>query len=182
MPERQLRMVRPDLEGLPGIGVPEGYELRTYLPGDEAAWCDIMNTGIGAGWTAEKCRSELTEQGPFLPEGCFFATRSGEGVATACAYDNPPEGVNAAQVHMVCAKPAHRGLGLGHLVTLAVLHFMRDHGYDSAFLGTDDFRVPAIKTYLRLGFVPDYIEESHRKRWSHVFAKIGGQRSVERQS
>ena len=173
MPERQLRMVRPDLEHLPEISVPEGYELRTWLTGDETAWCDIMNTGIGTGWTEEKCRRELTETGLFLQDGCFFVTRSGKGVATACAYDNPPVGVNAAQVHMVCAKPAHRGRGLGRLVTLAVLHYMRDHGYESAFLGTDDFRVPAVKTYLGLGFVPDYIEESHRKRWSAVFVNIG---------
>jgi mycothiol synthase len=166
-------MVRPRLEHLPEISVPAGYELRTYRPGDEAAWCEIMNTGIGTGWTAEKCRAELTEQEPFLPDGCFFATKSGEAVATACAYDIPPEGVNAAQVHMVCAKPAHRGRGLGRLVTLAVLHYMRKHGYQAAFLGTDDFRVAAVRTYLGLGFVPDYIEDSHRARWSALFAKIG---------
>ncbi len=173
MPERQLRMVRPDLENLPGIGVPEGYALRTYRPGDEAAWCEIMNTGIGTDWTVEKCREELTGREPFLPDGCFFVTKSGQAVATACAYDNPPEGANAAQVHMVCAKPAHRGRGLGRLVTLAVLHYMRDHGYRAAFLGTDDFRVSAIRTYLGLGFIPDYIEGSHQTRWAAVFARIG---------
>lgn len=173
MPERQLRMVRPDLDHLPGIDVAAGYELRSYRPGDEAAWCEVMNTGIGTDWTAEKCRRDLTEREPFLPDGCFFVTKSGEAVATACAYDVQPEGFNAAQVHMVCAKPAHRGLGLGRLVTLAVLHYMREHEYAAAFLGTDDFRVPAIKTYLGLGFVPDYIEDSHRKRWSAIFAKIG---------
>lgn len=173
MPEQQLRMVRPELDHLPGIGVPAGYELRTWRPGDEAAWCEVMNTGIGTDWTAEKCRRELTEREPFLPDGCFFVTKSGEAVATACAYDVQPEGLNAAQVHMVCAKPAHRGLGLGRLVTLAVLHYMRAHEYAAAFLGTDDFRVPAIKTYLGLGFIPDYIEDSHRKRWSAIFTKIG---------
>ncbi len=173
MPERQLRMVRPDLDRLPEIGVPAGYELRTYRPGDEAAWCEIMNTGIGTDWTAEKCRRELTEREPFLPDGCFFVSKSGEAVATACAFDVEPEGVNAAQVHMVCAKPAHRGRGLGRLVTLAVLHYMREHGFRAAFLGTDDFRVPAVRTYLGLGFIPDYIEDSHRNRWSAVFAKIG---------
>ena len=173
MPEQQLRMVRPGLDDLPGMEVPEGYALRTYRPGDEAAWCEIMNTGIGTGWTAEKCRGELTERDPFMPDGCFFATRAGQAVATACAYDVQPEGVNAAQVHMVCAKPDHRGRGLGRLVTLAVLHYMREQGYAAAFLGTDDFRVTAVKTYLGLGFIPDYIEDSHRLRWSSVFAKVG---------
>lgn len=178
MPEQQLRMMRPGLEDLPEISVPDGYVLRTYRPGDEAAWCEIMNTGIGTDWTAEKCRRELTETEPFMADGCFFATRAGEAVATACAYDVQPEDVSAAQVsaaqvHMVCAKPAHRGRGLGRLVTLAVLRYMRERGYAAAFLGTDDFRVPAVRTYLGLGFIPDYIEDSHRMRWSAVFAKAG---------
>ncbi len=173
MPERQLRMVRPDLEHLPGIDVPAGYALNTYRPGDETAWCQIMNTGIGTGWTAEKCRRELTEQEPFMADGCFFANCAGEAVATACAFDIHPEGVHAAQVHMVCAKPAHRGRGLGRLVTLAVLHYMREREYATAFLGTDDFRIPAIRTYIGLGFIPDYMDDSHQKRWSAVFAKIG---------
>lgn len=187
MPEQQLRMMRPGLEDLPKISVPDGYALRTYRPGDEEAWCEIMNTGIGTDWTAEKCRRELTEREEFMADGCFFATRSGatrsgatrteEAVATACAYDVQPQGISAAQVHMVCAKPAHRGRGLGRLVTLAVLHFMRERGYAAAFLGTDDFRVPAVKTYLGLGFIPDYIEDSHRSRWSAVFAKAGEQPS-----
>ena len=159
MPEQQLRMVRPDLEDLPEISVPDGYALRTYRPGDEAAWCEIMNTGIGTDWTAEKCRRELTETEPFMADGCFFASRSGEAgeageaVATACAYDVQPEGASAAQVHM------------------------RERGYAAAFLGTDDFRVPAVRTYLGLGFIPDYIEDSHRLRWSAVFAKVGEHQS-----
>lgn len=173
MPELQLRMMRPDLEGLPEISVPDGYALRAYRSGDEAAWSEIMNTGIGTDWTAEKCRKELTETEPFMADGCFFATRSGVAVATACAYDVQPEGISAAQVHMVCARPAHRGMGLGRLVTLAVLHYMRERGFAAAFLGTDDFRVPAVKTYLGLGFIPDYIEDSHRLRWSAVFTKVG---------
>lgn len=175
MPEQQLRMVRPDLERLPEISIPDGYILRTYRTGDEAAWCEIMNTGIGTDWTAEKCRRELTETEPFMADGCFFATQSGQAVATACAYDVQPGGISAAQVHMVCAKPASRGRGLGRLVTLAVLHYMRERGYRTAFLGTDDFRVAAVKTYLGLGFIPDYIEDSHRLRWFAVFGKLGEQ-------
>ena len=30
---RQLRMVRPNLDGLPQLEIPEGYEIRTYQEG-----------------------------------------------------------------------------------------------------------------------------------------------------
>jgi GNAT superfamily N-acetyltransferase len=173
MPERQLRMIRPHLDGLPDYTVPEGYALRTFQPGDEAAWCAIMHTGLGADWTVERCQQQLTSLDRFRPEGLFFVTHDGQPVGSACAWPDSPEDPRRAQVHMVCVMPDHRGKGLGWLVTLAVLHYMRDHGFQASYLFTDDFRIPAIKTYVGLGFEPDYLEESHRPRWAAVFAKIG---------
>ena len=35
-------------------------------------------------------------------------------------------------------------------------------------LETDDFRVPAVITYLRLGFVPEYRDEVERLAWSQL--------------
>ena len=39
-------------------------------------------------------------------------------------------------------------------------------------LDTDDFRLPAIKNYLNLGFVPVYAGESHLLRWQSIFKKL----------
>lgn len=173
MAEKQLHMIRPHLDDLPEMVIPEGYTLRTYQPGDEAAWCEIMDTGVGSNWTVEECRAQITDQDIFLPDGLFFITCNEEPVASACVWPNAMYGPTSAQVHMVCAKPSHRGKGLGYLVTLALLHYMRDHGYESTYLSTDDFRIPAIKAYLRLGFEPAYIEESHRLRWGAIFSELG---------
>ncbi len=170
MAEQQLHMIRPNLDDLPDLIIPEGYALRTYQPGDEAAWCAIMETGIGSNWTIEECRTQITGQDLFLPDGFFFIVYDGEPVAAACVWPTALYGPTSAQVHMVCAKPAHRGKGLGYLVTLALLHYMRDHDYESSYLGTDDFRIPAIKSYLRLGFEPAYLEDSHRVRWAAIFS------------
>jgi mycothiol synthase len=78
---------------------------------------------------------------------------------------------------MVCALDAHRGRGLGRLVTLAVLHHLRQGGFERADLSTDDWRIPAIKSYLALGFVPVFLPtvdgfDPHEPRWSAVFAQI----------
>ena len=40
-------------------------------------------------------------------------------------------------------------------------------------LDTDDFRLPAIKNYLNLGFVPVYVGENHGERWRIIFKKLG---------
>jgi mycothiol synthase len=179
---RQLRMRRPHLDDLPALAPPAGYGLRTFRPGDEAAWGEIMESagGIGADWTVEKVRARMMERPQFEADGLFFASDGAAGgrlVASAAAWRVPPEERATGYVHMVCALAEHRGRGLGRLVTLAVLHYLRDHGFGDALLDTDDFRIPAVRTYLGLGFVPVYVEDpasDHVARWSSVFRQVVG--------
>ena len=165
-------MVHRHLDSLPELEIPDGYGIRTYQPGDEAHWAEIMNSGIGE-WTAEKCRQELTSKPQFLPDGLFFATFQDKPVGSACAWRRSPEDREVGWLHMVCVVPEHRGKQLGHLVTLAVLHYLHDHGFKEVWLSTDDWRLPAIKSYLRLGFEPHYFDDSHRERWQKVFENLG---------
>ena len=177
---RQLRMRRPSLEGLPAVVVPAGYGLRTYREGDERAWGEIMEApeGIGRDWTVEKVRASMMEKPQFEAAGLYFVTSDaerGKPVASAAAWRNPTAGERTGYVHMVCALPGHRGRGLGRLVTLATLHYMRERGDQDVLLETDDFRAPAVKTYLGLGFVPVYLEDpasDHMTRWSEVFKQV----------
>jgi mycothiol synthase len=177
-------MKRPHLDELPEIAVPVGYTLRTYRAGDEAAWGEIMNSpqGIGSEWTPEKVRERLIDKPQFRAGGLFFATSDADGgrpVASACAWLKDPAELALGTLHMVAALPEHRGRGLGRLVCLAVLHHFRGRGFRAVDLSTDDFRVPAIKSYLGLGFVPEYLDDptgfdNHEARWSALFQTILG--------
>lgn len=174
MSHNQLRMVRRTFEGLPKIEIPEGYALRTYQPGDEAAWAEIMNTGVGE-WTVGKVREALTGKPQFRDDALFFITFEGRPVASACAWVLEPGETEQGYLHMVCALPEHRGKQLGYMVTLAVLHWFRDHGFKEVCLSTDDQRIPALKSYLRLGFEPLYEDDTHRERWEKVMETISMQ-------
>ena len=167
MPDSQLSMIKRNLEELPEIDIPEEYGLRTYRPGDEEAWAEIMSSGIGE-WTPDKCREELISQPQFLPDGLFFMTCHGHPIGSACAYRNSPEQWEEGYLHMVCVLPEHRGKQLGYLLTLAVLRYFHDHGFKQVVLQTDDFRVPAIKAYLRLGFEPLFTDDTHPDRWKKL--------------
>jgi ribosomal protein S18 acetylase RimI-like enzyme len=93
-------------------------------------------------------------------------------------------GVRTGSLHMVCALSEHRGQGLGRLVSLAALHYLRDHGFPCAILHTDDWRLAAIRSYLGLGFVPAYVDDpaaSHVVRWSVAFATLFGPRPAGQQ-
>ncbi len=168
----QLRMIRPNLDELPQIQIPKGYGLRTYEPGDEAHWAVIINSSFGGERSAEDARKEIMDRPQFVPEGLFFATYGGKPVGTACAWRQSPDETKVGYVHMVGVETEHQGHRLGKLVSLRVLYFFKEHGFSMAILDTDDDRLPAIKTYLNIGFKPLYRDDSYPKRWRDICEKL----------
>ena len=172
-PSPQLEMQRDTLQELPEIRIPDGYGLRTYRSGDEAGWCAIMEGNVGRDWTPATCREKLVNDPRFHPDSLFFATFDSRLVGSACAWSRDLTERIVGEVHMVAVLENQRGKGLGHLVNAAVLHRLKDLGYRQAHLLTDDWRVPAIKSYLTAGFRPLHTHDSHARRWSDVFARLG---------
>ena len=169
---RQLQMRLPTLEGLPEPRPPAGTELRTYLPGDEAHWARIMNECIGENWTPERCLEELVRRPQFRPDACFFAIVGGVPQGTATAWLHPAYLPDRGYLHMIGVASEQRGRGLGTLVTLAALGWFREHGFAGAVLDTDDWRLPAIAVYLKLGFGPVLFDDEHARRWTAVRASL----------
>ncbi|MDE0427167.1 MAG: GNAT family N-acetyltransferase [Candidatus Poribacteria bacterium] len=170
---RQLRMVRPNLKDLPELQLPLGYDIRTYRNGDEAHWARIISDSFGGRErTPQDTRNEITGRDVFVPDGFYFATHRGTPVGTACAWRQSIDEKEVGYVHMVGVVAEHTGHKLGKWVSLAVLHYFRDNRFISVMLDTDDFRIPAIKTYLNLGFVPVYVEEGQSERWRDIFENL----------
>ncbi|NOZ21187.1 MAG: GNAT family N-acetyltransferase [Planctomycetes bacterium] len=177
MPEQtkrpQLLMCRPNLNDLPSIQVPEGYEVRTYQPGDEAVWADVVNRSFGGKErTAENAREVIMNRPQFEPDRLFFVTKDGEAVGTACAWERGGHPEGTGYLHMVGVVPGHQGHGLGKLLVSLVLDCFRRKGYRQVMLHTDDFRLPAIKSYLRAGFDPVIRDDEERLRWDAIRNQI----------
>ena len=168
----QLRMRMTDYSKLPPVEMAEGYEWRTYREGDEQGWLGIVNScGMGPS-TVEEVRRTLTATERFLPEGMFFAVTQGEAVSTATGYPAEKGSTASGQLHMVATKPEHRGKGLAKALSLAVVHFFAQRGFGEVYLWTDDWRVPALKMYVRMGFEPSYYEGADEARWAAVLASL----------
>jgi putative NIF3 family GTP cyclohydrolase 1 type 2/GNAT superfamily N-acetyltransferase len=167
----QLQMWRRHLADLPGLSPPEGYVVRTFQPGDEVGWRVVLNsTGSLGSWTEERVAKQLEQCGG--PAHVFFVTHAGRPVATACVVRHDQEERTLWEVGWVGADPLHQGKGLGYQVVLAALHRIRELGGNEAYLLTDDWRLPAIKTYLNLGFEPDMDHESYSARWAEVRERL----------
>jgi GNAT superfamily N-acetyltransferase len=117
-----------------------------------------------------------------LPDGLFAARLSGsdEVVGTVSAVDNARGGrfyfPGGGQIGYLVVAAGHRGHGVGHALVAAALGRLRAAGYRNIWLGVQEWRLPAIVTYLKAGFVPFLHEpdpDALASRWRGVFQNIG---------
>jgi len=169
----QLYMIRRDLENLPSVEVPDGYRIRAFRPGDERAWEMVIAASFERSLEDTDFVRMMRNDPAFCPERMFFVEHALDGVvATASAWRKPQHWPDAGVLHYVGVLPSHRGRRLGYAVTLRALHRIAEEGWREATLETDDFRLPAIRTYLRLGFEPLIEHHSHPQRWRKVFEAL----------
>ncbi|MEI7437812.1 MAG: GNAT family N-acetyltransferase [bacterium] len=168
-------MKRRHLDGLPGIELPPGYTIRTSQDGDGPHWARIIRESFtNDTFDASSFESVMKTHPAYQPDRIFFACGpDGVPCGTASAYRGEAYGADTGYVHYVGVCPAQVGKKLGAALSLAVLHKFRAEGLQSAVLQTDDFRLPAIKTYLRLGFSPMIVHENQPARWARVFERTG---------
>jgi len=174
----QLEMVRPGLSNLPPLELPSGYSIRHFMPGDEAPWGKIMSEAFNPYWDAARFLRLMKPHFGFRPERVLFLCKDGKPIGSASAYQWPGIRRDRGYIHMLGIKKEHCGMGLGRQLAIACLHRFREEGFRDAMLQTEDFRIPAIKHYLRLGFSPVLVREDQRVSWERILRRIGGQELV----
>jgi mycothiol synthase len=95
-------------------------------------------------------------------------------LATASARVMPDQFPGSGYVHWVAADPAAQRMGLGTAMVVRVLRHFREAGLQDAVLETYEDRLPAIRCYLRLGFVPEYPGAEPRLIWARWPPQVVG--------
>jgi mycothiol synthase len=168
-------MVWPEqrLRSPPAWSLPQAYTLRTFRPEDAADHVRLMHAAGFANWSQEQLAAALEK---CLPDGFFVIEHSPSRrlVAAAMAQHQPsachPCG---GELGWVAGDPDHKGKRLGRAVCAAATKRLLEIGYRNIYLLTDDFRLPAIKVYLELGYVPFLSAPDVEGRWRNVFARLG---------
>ncbi|OAO89192.1 hypothetical protein AXX17_ATUG03440, partial [Arabidopsis thaliana] len=180
----KLWMRLDSLDELPKLSIPAGYTLRTYRQGDDQSWEQIVQSSF---FEPIAFAQKVASRPSYRPERVIFLCQEDNPVATASALnlEEPAPGNagedNLGYLHMVAALPSHAGHGLGRTVTLGALHRMKEDGKHSALLKTDDFRLPAIHTYLQLGFKPLHGASDHPARISKDTIQKRGDKKMNKQ-
>lgn len=173
MPE-QLQMTWPAERAGESLqwSVPEGYLLRNFRDGDEEPYVNLMNLAGFSEWNKDNLNAVIEGA---RPNEIFFIehVETSEIVATTMGWQKPSKYFSSGvELGWVACSPDHRGKGLGSIVCAAVTNGFLVCGYHQIYLQTDDFRLPAIKTYLKLGYIPVYHLPDMQQRWKTVIKKL----------
>lgn len=174
-PRTQLRMLWP-AERRPEpstLDCPAGYRMREATQADVPEFRTLMASVELGTWNEESLRKTFTD---LLPGTWHVIAheRTGSLVATGMALHRPiadlyPDG---EEVGWIAAHPEHAGHGLGRAVVATTVSRMLDLGAGRIYLQTDDFRLPAVKTYLGLGFLPHLWAADMPERWRNVCEQL----------
>jgi mycothiol synthase len=168
--QEQLFMRRPVLDNLPPIpALPPGHQLRVADEHDADALASIMTSAFGPEWTLSHVCAKLLDPPDVIRTWMVFA--GDEPAATASVRLLPEAYPGSGYLHWVGTHVGHRGKKLGSIVTLAVLHDFRQMGCRDAVLETDPPRLSAIRTYLKLGFRPEF-RAGQEAVWSGILEQI----------
>ncbi len=146
------------MEEFEDFPVPEGWTIRTWRPGEEKIWTEICANGLTNPYdgTTSEWDGAITRRTEIVPEkDVFFLCRENDiPEATLTAYVTS-EGFG--DIHMVAASPSIRGNNASRmLLAYAMKKLDKEMPNRPRYteLTTDDFRVPAVVTYLKDGFQP----------------------------
>ena len=172
------RSLRSDAGPLPAVSLPEGFEIRHFVVGqDEDAWLRMnARAFVDHPEQGRLTRHDLDRRiaEPWFDSEGFILIEDVRGSAPTLAAshwtkvvpaktapDRQPgvaPGVSAetgqkqGEVYVVGVDPAYQGLGLGRAVTILGLAHLRERGLSEAMLYVDADNRAAVATYSRLGF------------------------------
>ena len=169
-------MSRGDKKIADAIKFPDGYYMRSYNnKSDGENWCKCCN---GGGFDIEATDSGIFENKMLgdkyiNPDNIFFLIAPNGDIAGTITYRYTENDENTGIIHMVAIEKSYQGKGLAYPMNLYAVQKALDDGKKKIILTTDDWRIPAIKAYLRAGFCPVIKpgDKDMENRWSEVMKK-----------
>lgn len=143
------------LDPLPLPDSPAGYTIRRFIPGEERPWWQLLDeVGDLGTWDATRAEEECAApSGRVWKDSIHFAVVEDRVVGTACVQLHAGRG-DLPELGWMAVARAHRRRGLGRILCLHLLWFLRHRGFQHCFVQTRSHRAAAVKLFRDLGFQP----------------------------
>ena len=177
----QLRMLRlfHTNEQIVLPALKESYRLFRYSPEYREQFIQLLNSNNELGlWDDNKFATEMMGN---LHPGTEILIADGDSLIGACAAFSMKLHEPYAVLAYPAVLPSYRNRGIGTYLIAKTLLNCQLAAYPGVILHTDDFRLPAINCYLKLGFIPDIETKPETKaRWHLLLKRMELAPSLER--
>ena len=162
----QMSKSLTDIQPLPVID--KEISIRSFLPGiDSVDWLDLNNRVFKdhpeqGGWQISDLNHRISEDW-FDEKGFFIVEKNKQVIASTWtkvhgkhshdhgsgqSHDHPAIG----EIYITAVDPAHTGLGIGKVLTITALNYLKYQGLQDAMLYVDFDNKAALNLYDSLGF------------------------------
>lgn len=158
------RMIRPDLENIPDLALPEGIETRPALPEHYRLIWDAAMEAFQDHWGAHD-EGEAVYQGyltsaVFQPELWQIAWEGDQVVGMVRSYidhkENERYHTHRGWTEDICVRRPWRGKGIAKALIARSLQILKNQGMDHAALGVDAENLSgALRLYESMGYAVD---------------------------
>ena len=171
----QLKMSR-DNKAIETIKFPDGYYMRSYEnKNDGEGWCKCCIDGsLGIEEISGSVfENKMLKDKSVNPENIYFLVSPNGDIAGTVTYQYT-NNEDTGCIHMVGIEKSYQGKRLAVPLILYAVQKMIGDGKKKIILTTDDWRIPAIKTYFHAGFVPVIKsgDTEMENRWTEVKEQI----------
>jgi dTDP-4-amino-4,6-dideoxygalactose transaminase/N-acetylglutamate synthase-like GNAT family acetyltransferase len=146
----------------------ENIAIKVYSSDLEKGCISLLNSVGSLGfWDQSRFHKEILNTVDDAKNDIFVVSNSGSPIGFAVLHKKSLSS-GLREVGYIAVRPENRSKRLGYKLIIHILIEMKKRGIYQAYLRTDSFRIPAIKTYLKCGFHPYIKSENEKKRWQSV--------------
>ena len=159
------------------IKLPLGYKFVNYSYNDEelSSWKKIVVEPPVPPFTGDEYWDFAIKGYPDLVQDKDIWLIKNPNNQTIATLTTITHADGTGYLHMVKMFMSERGKGIGQAMANFSIEEFRKRGINEVYLTTDDFRIPAIKTYLKSGYLPIIYtdpESDMLARWDKIFNDI----------
>tara|TARA_B100000073_G_scaffold97415_2_gene77443 strand:+ start:249 stop:842 length:594 start_codon:yes stop_codon:yes gene_type:complete len=149
------------------INLSENYLLTEYSKKLDETLITLLSLGEFEGKWDKKRFNEFIFT-PQRQKGSKIILENNKAIAVTFASGAIFEKNEVGRLDFVVTHPEYRNEGLSTIVCTEVIKYLIKNNYEKIILQTDDWRIPAIAVYFKLGFKPVLINKESKIRWNKI--------------